>query len=236
MAKQSKRKIKEIIKLSKTEIIKRSEIRFAPYNPRKIDKKVVEEIRKNIKRVGYLGGIVWNKLSGNLVGGHKRIEAMDIIFNYDGKNNYDVKVEVVEFDDKTEKEQNIFLNNKRVQGETDYELLSIILPDITIENTGLLDYDLNIINSLIPNNSFGKNNDIIQDANELKNTAKKTKEEVKQIKADIKEQNKENQRASHFTIVFKTYDEKAEYLESIGINGDTSMITASEYLSKLREE
>ena len=41
------------IKQSESLIIKRSKINFAPYNPRKEDKKVVEELKKNFKRVGF---------------------------------------------------------------------------------------------------------------------------------------------------------------------------------------
>jgi len=66
-AKQTEKKPK--IKQSETVMIKRSEIRFASYNPRKPDPVIVEEIKKNFKKVGYLGGIVFNKTTGNLVGG-----------------------------------------------------------------------------------------------------------------------------------------------------------------------
>jgi len=39
--------------------------------------------------------------------------------------------------------------------------------------------------------------------------------------------------ATHFTITFKTYEEKAEFLESIGINGDETIITSTKYLDRL---
>jgi hypothetical protein len=225
---------KEKIKQSETIIIKRSKIKFAAYNPRKKDAKIVEELKRNFKRVGFLGGIVWNSITGNLVGGHKRVEAMDLIFNYDGNNDYDIKVEAVEFDDKTEKEQNIFLNNKRVQGETDYELLALIIPDLNIENTGLTDYDLTIIKSLVPDVNYGNNEGIIKDNEESKKDFAQKKEEIKQLKSDIKNSIKENQLPTHFTVAFKTYDEKEEFLESIGISGDTTMITSDQFLSKLQ--
>ena len=77
------------IKQSESIIIKRSKINFAPYNPRKEDKKVVEELKKNFKRVGFLGGICWNETTGNLVGGHKRLQALDLIYKYDGTNEKD---------------------------------------------------------------------------------------------------------------------------------------------------
>ena len=41
------------------------------------------------------------------VSGHKRVQTLDIINNYDGtpETDYEIKVEAVELDDKTEREQ-----------------------------------------------------------------------------------------------------------------------------------
>ena len=58
-----------------------------------------KELRSNFQKVGYLGGIVWNSLSGNLVGGHKRVMAHDIHYKYDGTEDYKIKVEAVELDE-----------------------------------------------------------------------------------------------------------------------------------------
>lgn len=43
-------------KQSETVVIKRSQINFAPYNPRKEDPEVIKKLKKNFKTVGYLGG------------------------------------------------------------------------------------------------------------------------------------------------------------------------------------
>lgn len=42
------------------------------------------------------------------------MEALDLIYNYDGtkEKDYDIKVEMVEFDLKQSKSKNIYLNNK----------------------------------------------------------------------------------------------------------------------------
>lgn len=220
------------IKQSETVFIKRSQISFAAYNPRKKNPKVINELKKNFKKVGFLGGIVWNETSGNLVGGHKRVEALDLINGYDGKNDYDIKVEKVSLDDKTEKEQNIFLNNKRVQGETDYELLSKLLPEIEKENAGLDDYDIDIVKSIIPDFNFGENEIIQNDFKDLKGD----KEQIKNIKKGIKKQISNNQQSFYFVVTFDTNNEKSEFLESIGINGDNIYITSKEFLTKLNEQ
>ena len=220
------------IKQSETVVIKRSQIAFAFYNPRKKNEKVVEALKKNFKKVGFLGGIQWNSTTGNLIGGHKRTEALDLIHNYDGspEKDYEIKVEKIELTEKQEKEQNIFLNNKRVQGETDYRLMAELIQDIDIEEAGLETYDIEMIETLVPNFTFAKNEDIVNDIKELKQETKSDedkKQEINDLKKSIKENLKNNvHTASYFVVTFKTYDEKAEYLSSIGINEDDIYITS----------
>lgn len=221
------------MKQSETIILNRSQVNFAPYNPRKKDKKVIESLKKNFKKVGFLGGIIWNKTTGNLVGGHKRMETLDLIYNYDGtkEKDYDIKVEMVEFDLKTEQEQNIYLNNKKQQGETDFELMSKLIEVIDIDSAGLDIQDIEIIEALVPNFEFGKKDDIQNDISELNKES--NKKAIKELKKNIKNNVGGSQMATHFTITFKTYEEKAEFLESIGINGDETIITSTKYLDRL---
>ena len=126
--------------------IKRSEINFAHYNPRKISNEARKQLKANLKRIGLLGGIVWNKTTGNLVSGHQRVSIMDDVNKYeDGYNDYEIRVEVVELDEKTEKEQNIFMNNRSVQGEFDTDMLETMLSDIDFSNAGLDEFDLQML-------------------------------------------------------------------------------------------
>lgn len=126
--------------------IKRSEINFAHYNPRKISNEARMQLKANLKRIGLLGGIVWNKTTGNLVSGHQRVSVMDDVNKYeDGHNDYEIRVEVVELDEKTEKEQNIFMNNRSVQGEFDTDMLETMLSDIDFSNAGLDEFDLQML-------------------------------------------------------------------------------------------
>ena len=126
--------------------IKRSEINFANYNPRKISDEAKKQLKANLKRIGLLGGVVWNKTTGNLVSGHQRVSVMDEVNRYEsGENDYELRVEVVEMDEKTEKEQNIFMNNRSVQGEFDTDMLENMLSDIDYANAGLDDFDLQML-------------------------------------------------------------------------------------------
>jgi hypothetical protein len=226
------------IKQSETIVVKRSQINFASYNPRKKDPKVIEALKKNFKKVGFLGGIVWNQRSGNLVGGHKRVETLDIIHGYNEEtkeNDYEIKVEAIDVDDKTEKEQNIFLNNKRVQGETDYEMLALIIPDIDIESTGLTDYDLKMVESLVPDFEMGSNDFILENTKELKQDYEAKKEHVKNLKKEIQNNVKDIHSASYFVVTFDTALRKGEFLERLGINSDTIYITGDDFMDKLEE-
>lgn len=126
--------------------VRRSEINFANYNPRKISEEARKMLKANLKRVGLLGGIVWNKTTGNLVSGHQKVAIMDEVNRYnDGENDYEMDVDVAELDEKTEKEQNIFMNNRSVQGEFDTDMLEDMLADIDYTNAGLDDFDLQLL-------------------------------------------------------------------------------------------
>src|SRR5690606_28999715 len=110
--------------------INRSEINLASYNPRKISDNARKLLKANIKRLGVMGGIVWNERTGNLVGGHQKLSILDELQKYDPQtkeNDYLIRVEKVSLDDKEEKEQNIFLNNKNAQGEFDKDILKDLI-------------------------------------------------------------------------------------------------------------
>jgi len=113
----------ELSKFEKWTAVKvhRSQIKNAVYNPRVITDEARKKLRENLKRVGLVEPPVWNVRTGNIVGGHQRMAAMDAIM---GTADYMLTVAQVEMDDKTEKEQNIFLNNPNAQGDWDLEKLA----------------------------------------------------------------------------------------------------------------
>lgn len=133
------------------EVILRSQIHFAPYNPREITPEAEKLIRAKLREIGLLGGIVWNRVTGNLVGGHQRVKQMDAINKYDPEDpdtDYEVRVEVVEMDEKTELETNLFLNNKNAQGQFDDDKLREIFSsrdDIDYSNAGFDEFDLQML-------------------------------------------------------------------------------------------
>ncbi len=112
--------------------ISREELQNAPYNPRKISKTAKKRLKKNIQQVGLLGGIVWNRTTGNIVSGHQRVQALDAL---ERKSDYKLRVTVVEMDEKTEKEQNVFMNNPEAQGDFDMVTLEQLMGDEEIDVT-----------------------------------------------------------------------------------------------------
>jgi hypothetical protein len=117
------------------ERISRHELKNAEYNPRVISEVAKKRLRANLKKIGLIQPIIWNKRSGNILGGHQRISAIDAI---EGTKDYLLDVAVVDMDEKTEREQNIFLNNEEAQGNWDMEKLQKMFEEtsLDVEATG----------------------------------------------------------------------------------------------------
>lgn len=95
----------------KTKRIKLSSMTRADYNPRSISTEAYKGLKKSIKEFGIVQPIVWNKRSGNIVGGHQRYDAMM-------EQGFDeTEVVVVDLDESKEKALNLTLNNQTIAGE-----------------------------------------------------------------------------------------------------------------------
>ncbi|MCP3742781.1 site-specific DNA-methyltransferase, partial [Rossellomorea sp. BNER] len=119
-------------------LVKAEDINPAPYNPRKDLKPgddEYEKLKRSIEEFGYVDLMIWNKRTGNLVGGHQRFK---ILVNEMGYT--EVHVSVVDLDDHSEKSLNLALN--KISGDWDeeklYELLNELQEnqDIDISLTG----------------------------------------------------------------------------------------------------
>lgn len=111
--------------------VHRSELKGAPYNPRKINKVQAKRLKNGIKSHGLVGGILWNRRTGNLVGGHQRLTQLD---DLEGSQDYTLDVDVIDVDEAEEKELNILLNNPALQGEFDDEKLAYVIEELREEN------------------------------------------------------------------------------------------------------
>ena len=109
----------EIIKIPITKI------NPAPYNPR-LDLQPgdaeYEKIKRSITEFDLVEPLVWNKQTGNLVGGHQRLKVLK------EQGITEVEVSVVDMDEAKEKALNIVLN--KAQGDWDYPKLKDLLQEI----------------------------------------------------------------------------------------------------------
>lgn len=222
------------LKQSETVWIKRSQINFAPYNPKKHTKDAILKQLKNFKDVGDLGGKVWNRLTGNLVSGHKRVMALDVYYNYDGtpERDYDVKVEAVELTEKQEKEQNIFMDARGTNTAQDLDMLSLLIPEIDYKLAGLDDTDIRLMDIQVPELT-GRSDEIKTDFELTKKDYQERKDSLKQAKKNLKEGLVYSQSASYVTLSFDNYQNKSQFLDAYGFRPDTVMIKGEEFFDKL---
>lgn len=104
-----------------TETISRDMIKNAPYNPRIMDEGAKKRLKKNIAKHGLVAALTWNKRTGNLVGGHQRLEQLDAL---EKNKDYELTVCVVDVDEREEAALNVQLNNPSMQGEWDLDKLA----------------------------------------------------------------------------------------------------------------
>jgi hypothetical protein len=221
------------IKSSITLSIDRSQINFAPYNPREDDPALVKELMQNFQRVGFLGGIVWNSATGNLVGGHKRVMAHDVYYKYDGANDYKIKVEVIELDEKTEKEQNLFLNKK--QGKFDKIRLFDLLQEIEPVNAGYSQDEMRMIEAMIPTVTDNFNTEPIAPPELNQVLDMSAIDKVKQAKKDQANASfmKQVEMNNSLIVKFTSAEEKAYFCESIGVDFNLTTISGNMLFDKI---
>ena len=112
-------------------------INTATYNPRKDlrpDDKEYQQLVRSIDEFGCVQPLVWNKNTGNLVGGHQRFKILL------AKGAKEVEVSVVDLSQEKEKALNIALN--KISGKWDEQRLAQLLdelikePDFDFQVTG----------------------------------------------------------------------------------------------------
>jgi hypothetical protein len=124
--------------------VHRSDLKNADYNPRKIDKRAREKLRKNLKTVGLVEPITWNEITGNIVSGHQRVSLLD---DLEGRKDYTLDVAVVRLDPHVERQQNVFMNNPSTQGDYDLTALATLLKQESFkpEDAGFDRLDLEVV-------------------------------------------------------------------------------------------
>ena len=220
--------------------LNRSAIHFADYNPRTLSEESKKTLKRGIKKYGLVGGVVVNKQTGlTVVSGHQRLTVMDELQKYNPEtkeNDYRIRVDVINVDQKQEKELNILMNNPNAQGAWDYEKMRELIPDIDYKDAGLTEADLNMIgvDFLLQTE---QENDLSNALSELMSPVTQQKEEekalrqaerqmereakiqhMKDVKAQVKQQAQQAvmDMDAYIMISFDNWDNKASFCERFG--------------------
>lgn len=214
--------------------IHRRELKEAPYNPRSIDPYAARGLADNIQRTGGLIDFpIWNKRTGNIVGGHQRLNQLDKI---NGTDDYEITVAVIDVDETTEKQINVSLNNQSISGHYDMDLLDSLVrdPDFDFQAAG---FDTVSLESLylengvdVPDflNPTDEPEDVVESVGEIQNAldeadaAKAAEKEqamidlIKRNRAKFSAKQEFAQDVSvYVTLVFPTSQYKAAFCRAI---------------------
>lgn len=222
--------------------IKRSQIHPAAYNPRKISAEGKAALKRSIKNYGVLGGIVVNRRTNNtIVSGHQKVYILDILNDYPEKD-YTLRVEVVDYDEKKEKEANLALNSPNVGGEYDYDKLRELIPDIDYKDAGLTEQDLDIIGvdynfqSEEENSIAGELDDLMAPLREEHQAEVAEKvAHMKQVKQEVKEAATKAaaNMDAYLMLSFDTWEAKAEFCEKFGFDPEQKFYKGEVFENKI---
>ena len=102
-----------------------SELIPADYNPRKDLKPgdaEYEKLKRSLEEFGYVEPVIWNKQTGNIVGGHQRWKVLQDV------GITEIECVVVDMDAEKEKALNIALN--KISGDWDKDKLALVIADL----------------------------------------------------------------------------------------------------------
>ena len=211
--------------------IKRSQIKFADYNPRIIDESNQKKLIKAIKENGLIEPLVWNKRTGTLVGGHQRLTAADKIYR---KKDYDVPVAIIDCDLKTEKKLNVQLNNPSMQGDWDLNELADLAKDVSFEDMGfnkadidfLYDGDVDFDGQFIEDDKPSKKETPYDDEVEDEKDKMAGLAEFNKKKADFRHKDQDDTIINFYTkVVFPDNQTKEEFYKKANIPANEEFIT-----------
>lgn len=209
-----------------TEVVSRSLLKEAVYNPRTIDKESMKRLQKGLKEHGLIGAsIVWNRRTGTVVSGHQRLKALDVLEK--GNPDYDIEVTVIDVDEKEEKTLNVQLNNPSMQGDWDLDKLGSLFTDdgLSSEALGFSSLDVDML--------FGGDDrySALFDDDAGVREAKDTLSDIKKDRAEMTEKLKEEQSAdTYFTVFCESQAQKDEILKKIGVPLSETFVSAGAIL------
>lgn len=201
------------------ERIQRSELRNATYNPRRIDPYARKKLEHVLKKHGLVQTLVWNRRTGNLVGGHQRLAILDSL---EGKPDYYLDVAVVDVDDRQERELNVALNSPGITGEFEPEMLAELVretPEFEIEDAGL---DVLELQMLTNDPAFAPHFDPAEQTPEMQAHVKAAEEiaKLKRQRREYKEKDRDklwNESEFYSVVLFKSAIHQQRFMHHCGL-------------------
>lgn len=203
------------------ETINRADIKNAEYNPRIMDKEAKKRLKEGLKKHGLVSTLTWNKRTGNLVGGHQRLEQLDAL---ERNKDYSLDVCVIDVDEKEEALLNVQLNNPSMQGEWDLEALAMMTEefDIGFDEMGFTKLDVDFMYD---------GDDRFTEMFETPETeeVKRGLEEVKAARQAGRERLQEKNNINFYSvIVFEDEEQKAAFYKKINMPLSEEYLTVSQ--------
>lgn len=201
--------------------INRSQIKNAEYNPRIMGKKEKERLRKAIRENGLVSALTWNKRTGNLVGGHQRLEQLDAI---ERSNDYELTVCVIDVYERNEVKINVQLNNPSMQGTWDLDKLANITMDfdLSLNDMGFSKYDAEF---LFDGDERFTN---LYDTPEAEYEKEKISE-IKKVRSESMQKLKEKNNVNFYAVVvFANEQERSEFFKKIHVPATEDYITVEQ--------
>lgn len=194
-----------------TETISRDMIKNAPYNPRIMDEKAKKRLRKNIAKHGLVAALTWNKRTGNLVGGHQRLEQLDAL---EKSKDYELTVCVVDVDEREEAALNVQLNNPSMQGEWDLDKLANMSEEFNLDLSEDLGFTESDIDFMFEGDDRFSQLFETKEGEQMRGDLEAVKEARKQSVENLKERNS----ISWYTvIVFENEADRDAFMREISI-------------------
>lgn len=166
------------------------ELNRAAYNPR-IDlipgDVEYDNLRRSITTYGMIIPVVWNRRTGNVVGGHQRLTVLE------NEGETEVDVSVVDLDETQERQLNVALN--KIEGGWDEEKLAVLLAELGADAplTGFTQQEIdsltNDIDSLIDGDTVDEELRAIEELFNVSLTFDKADQE--ELKGYVKDYGKE---------------------------------------------
>lgn len=205
------------------ETINRADIKNAEYNPRIMDKESKKRLKEGLKKHGLVSTLTWNKRTGNLVGGHQRLEQLDAL---EKNKDYSLDVCVIDVDEAEEAVLNVQLNNPSMQGDWDLDKLAEITEAFNVDFADMGFSQLDV--------------DFMYDGDERftqmfetpeSDEVKKGLAEVKEAREKGKERMEEKNNINFYSvIVFEDEAQKKEFYKKINTPMSEEFITVDKVL------